>query len=120
MDHLNAFSVSSGVLNRPSGTHDRCIQTSYAPAWICKQSNLHLPCSIGLFCTGCANADAGVQQLLLVLTMKLDPSDDRCTNISGNDKPSCLKAARLPTWDQHNAGWLTSWVLLISSSSLAI
>ncbi len=71
-------------------------------------------------CAGRANTDAGVLQFLLVLPMKLDPSDDCCANIPGNHKSSCLTAQCLPTWDQYNAGWLTSWVLLISSSSLAI
>lgn len=47
---------------------------------------------------GCANTDAGVQQLLLELTVKLDPGDDCFVDISGSGKFTCLRAACLPTW----------------------
>ena len=36
-------------------------------------------------CMGCANMDAGVPQVLLALTVKLDCSDNYRADISGND-----------------------------------
>ena len=90
MDHLNALKIFSIVLN---------LQEQMTDAYkllMQVHGSVHMSSALSLQCVEC---------LAWAVPIRMQV---------------CFRAACLPTWDQHNAGWLTSWVLLISSSSLAI